>query len=134
LVKLKIIYTEGENMFGKPKKEKVTVVTTKEQLKAAVKRKDTCIEVQGELVKKMKWMAKLSPKNIAAVIACLTAPVAVPIATPITASATLATAGLGVAEMTVIAGLGAIVVLAILKNYDIELKAGDKSLRLIANK
>lgn len=42
-------------MFGKNKEEKgkVTVVTTKEQLKAAVNRKDSCIEVRGDLAKKM---------------------------------------------------------------------------------
>lgn len=136
MVKLKIIYTGAENMFGKPKKEKekVTVVTTKEQLIAAVKRKDACIEVKGELAVKMKWMAKLSPKKIAIIISCLTVSVATPTTVPVTASAALATAGLGVAEITVIAGLGAIIVIAIFKNYDIEMKAGDKSLRLIANK
>ena len=51
-------------MFGKRKKvESVTVVTTKEQLKAAVNRKDVCIEIKGELAGKMKWMAKLSKKE-----------------------------------------------------------------------
>lgn len=125
-------------MFGKSKKEteKVTVVTTKEQLKAAIKRKDACIEVQGELVMKMKWMAKLSPKKIAAIIACLTAATAastaVPPASPIVA------AGIGALDaaaiIKIIEILGVVIVIAILKGYTVELKDGDKSLRLIANK
>lgn len=147
-------------MFGKSKKEteKVTVVTTKEQLKAAIKRKDACIEVQGELVKKMKWMAKLSPKKIAAIIACLTAATAAstvvataastaaPPATPIVVptvkyaveSTTLAAAGIGALDaasiIKIIEILGVVIVIAILKGYNVELKEGDKSLRLTANK
>lgn len=139
-------------MFGKSKKEieKVTIVTTKEQLKAAIKRKDTCIEVQGELVKKMKWMAKLSPKKIAAIIACLTAATAAstvastaaPPTAPIVAptvkyaveSTTLAAVGIGALDaasiIKIIEILGVVIVIAILKSYNVELKEGDKSLRL----
>ena len=143
-------------MFGKSKKEteKVTVVTTKEQLKAAIKRKDACIEVQGELVMKIKWMAKLSPKKIAAIIACLTAataastvvatvappttPIVVPTVKYAVESTTLAAAGIGALDaasiIKIIEILGVVIVIAILKGYNVELKEGDKSLWLIANK
>ena len=36
------------------------VVSSKEELKTAIKRKEPYIEVQGDLAKKMKWMGKLS--------------------------------------------------------------------------
>lgn len=139
-------------MFGKTKKEteKVTVVTTKEQLKAAIKRKDTCIEVQGELVKKMKWIAKFSPKKIAAIIACLTAATAtstvvattVPPTAPIVKCAVTGTtlAAIGVEALDaasivkIVEILGVVIVIAILKGYNVELRDGDKCLRLIANK
>ena len=136
-------------MFGKTKKaEKVTVVTTKEQLKAAVKRKDSCIEVQGELVKKMKWMTEMSPGKTAAIITCLTAaaaPAAVSTVAPPAALLTapalklaLITAGAGTLDaasiITIVGILGVVIVIAILRDYDVELKDGDKSLRLISNK
>ena len=75
-------------MFRKNKGEtkKVTIVTTKEQLKAAVNRKDSYIEVQGDLAKKMTWMAKLSKKKIALVIAGLTGAA---VAAPATAGVSL---------------------------------------------
>lgn len=62
-------------MFGKKKKsENVVVVTTKEELKTAIKSKEPCIEVQGNLARKMKWMTKL---NRAAIIALIPALVAI---------------------------------------------------------
>ena len=127
-------------MFGKLKKEKenVTIVTTREQLKAAVNRKDTCIEIRGELVGKMKWMAKLSGKKIAIIITCLTASVAVPAMTPAAGIAALVAAGMGVAEasfaISVIVLLGVVSVVGIFKNYDVELSTGGISLRLTAKK
>ena len=50
-------------MFGKKRMEinKVTVSSANE-LKAAVKKKEQNIEVTGELAKKLKWMVKLSPR------------------------------------------------------------------------
>lgn len=127
-------------MFGKLKKEKenVTIVTTKEQLKAAVDRKDVCIEIRGELVGKMKWMAKLSSKKIAIIITCLTTSVVVPAMTPAAGSAAFVAAGLGTTETASVIGvigiLGAVAVVGIFKNYDVELSAGDISLRLTAKK
>ena len=123
-------------MFGKNKKENVTIVTTKEQLKAAVNRKDTCIEVRGDLAKKMNWMAKLSKKKIALIIACLTGTTgAAVVAAPVTAGASLAAAGVASTDvMPIVLILGGIVVIAILNNYDIEADAVNKVLKLTKNK
>lgn len=123
-------------MFGKNKKEDVTIVTTKEQLKAAVNRKDTYIEVRGDLAKKMNWMAKLSKKKIALIIACLTGTTgAAVVAAPVTAGASFAAAGVASADvMPIVLILGGIVVIAILNNYDIEADAVNKVLKLTKNK
>ena len=123
-------------MFGKNKKENVTIVTTKEQLKAAVNRKDTCIEVRGDLAKKMNWMAKLSKRKISLIIACLTGTTgAAVVAAPVTAGASLAAAGVASADvMPIVLILGGIVVIAILNNYDIEADAVNKVLKLTKNK
>lgn len=44
-------------MFGKKKNNiNKVVVSSKEELKTAIKRKEPYIEVQGDLAKKMKWM------------------------------------------------------------------------------
>ena len=60
-------------MFGKKKNSiNKVVVSSKEELKTAIKRKEPYIEVQGDLAKKMKWMGKLSSVKIAAIIALLT--------------------------------------------------------------
>ena len=59
-------------MFGKKKNSiNKVVVSSKEELKTAIKRKEPYIEVQGDLAKKMKWMGKLSSVKIAAIIALL---------------------------------------------------------------
>lgn len=134
-------------MFGKNKEEKgkVTVVTTKEQLKAAVNRKDSCIEVRGDLAKKMNWMAKLSKKKIAIVIAALTgAAVIVPVpamvgdSMVITKSCLAAGTGASIAAREVsteaVAILGTIAVIAILKGYNIELGTVNGYLKLTKNK
>ena len=66
-------------MFGKKKNSiNKVVVSSKEELKTAIKRKNPYIEVQGDLAKKMKWMGKLSSAKIAAIIALLTPLAAVP--------------------------------------------------------
>lgn len=137
----------GIVMFGKNKEEKgkVTVVTTKEQLKAAVNRKDSCIEVRGDLAKKMNWMAKLSKKKIAIVIAALTgAAVIVPVpamvggSMVITKSCLAAGTGASIAAREVsteaVAILGTIAVVAILKGYNIELETVNGYLKLTKNK
>lgn len=126
-------------MFGlKNKKDNgnVTIVTTKEQLKAAVNRKDTYIEIRGELAKKMNWMTKLSKKKIALIVACLTGAT---VAAPATVGTSLVAAGAvsaaaSVDVTSIVIMLGGIVVIAILNNYDIEAGAGDMVLKLTKNK
>lgn len=130
------LHMKGIVMFGKNKEKerKVTVVTTKEQLKAAVNRKDTYIEVKGDLAKKMNWMAKLSKKKIAMIAAWITAAGALATA-PATGGASLAVAGVASADViAVVIILGGIVVIAILNNYDIEADAVNKVLKLTKNK
>lgn len=111
----------GDKMFEKNKGEnkKATVVTTKEQLKAAVNRKDSYIEVQGDLAKKMNWMAKLSKKKIALIIAA----VGVYFATGAEVSA----------ASTLAALLGAAAVVAILKGYNVEADVVNGVIRLTKN-
>lgn len=131
---MKVAYEGGIVMFGKNKEEKgkVTVVTTKEQLKVAVNRKDSCIEVRGDLAKKMNWMAKLSKKNIAIVIAALTGTIAT---APVTAGVSLAAGTVVSTEVLVLmALLGTVVVIAILSDYSIEADVAKRTLRLTKNK
>lgn len=126
--------TGGRKMFGKNKKksEKATIVTTKEQLKAAVNRKDDCIEVRGDLAKKMKWMANLSKKKIALIVACLTGAAA---AAPLTAGASMAAAGVSSANvMAIVAIVGGTAVITILNNYNIEIDVFKGVLKLMKNK
>lgn len=145
LVKFEGAIYGDEKMFGKRKKvESVTVVTTKEQLKAAVNRKDVCIEIKGELAGKMKWMAKLSKKKVAIIITCLTSSAVVPAVAPVAGIPAAASAvapvaaGIGATEaacvISVVGIMGAVGVVAMFKNYDMEFKAGSNVLRLTANK
>lgn len=110
------------SMFGKKKMnmESKVVVKTKEELKAAVKRKELCIEVQGDLANKMKWMGKISKKKIAALIALL----ATAAFNPLAAGSAVAIQGVvGATEagsaMAFIILVGAATIIAIYKGYDI---------------
>lgn len=112
-------------MFGRNKREKKKVVVrTKEELKAAVNRKEPCIEVQGTLAKKMQWMGKLQRKQLLALIAGLT--------TAAATSSLLGPAGIKTlaiqakipavqieAAISAITIVGIATILAILKNYDV---------------
>ena len=77
------------------------VVSSKEELKTAIKRKEPYIEVQGDLAKKMKWMGKLSSVKIAAIIALLTSLAAVPGGGVLTVSALTAGGVVEAAEANV---------------------------------
>lgn len=121
-------------MFGQNKEEKakITVVTTKEQLKAAVNRKDSYIEVRGDLAKKMNWMVNLSKKKIALIIAALAGTVA---AAPATAGVSLAAGTVVSTEVLVLTALlGTVVVIAILNDYSIEADVAKRTLKLTKNK
>lgn len=140
-------------MFGKSKKEneKVTIITTKEQLKAAVARKESCIEVRGDLAEKMKWMAKLSKEKTALIIASIGiaagAGVAAVATAPVTGGASMvgyaaASTAVGAASAgTLPAGataltaiLGGVAVAGILKGYDVEIVVESFSAKLILRK
>ena len=117
-------------MFGKKtKNENVVVVTTKEELKAAIKSKKPNIEVHGDLAKKMKWMSKL---NRAAIIALIPAVGGVPASFAVPAAATAV--GISGGNL-VLCALSVSIIIAILKGYNIEAKStkGDV-LRLTKNR
>lgn len=123
-------------MFGKKmKNEKPVVVTTKEELKAAIKNKKPYIEVQGSLAKKMKWMTKLNHTAVLALLPALGL-ISVTGAVPAASVAALAVPAAGIAggEVTIaIVAISASVIIAIMKGYDIEADAKG-SIRLINNK
>lgn len=129
-------------MFGKKKNNiNKVVVSSKEELKTAIKRKEPYIEVQGDLAKKMKWMGKLSSVKIAAIIALLTSLAAVPGGGVLTVRALTVralTAG-GVVEAAevnvaiyVISILGIATIIGIFRGYNVEVETGKVSLRLKA--
>jgi hypothetical protein len=113
-------------MFGKKKEEKnnATVVRTKDELKAAIKRNESCIEVTGDLAKNMKWMVKLSKKQITALVALLgvgtAATVASPVATPAIVAATTEITGAGIAQIIFASSLGIAMICSVYKGYDVE--------------
>lgn len=125
----------GYNAFWKKqKKENVTIVRTKKELNEAVKMKKPCIEVEGNLVKHIKWMKKLSSTKVAALIALLaSAAIPSPVA-PISAvagtSAVISITGVEIAGIIFAGGLSATMILSVLKNYNMEVQKGDTSLIL----
>ena len=124
-------------MFGKKKNSiNKVVVSSKEELKTAIKRKEPYIEVQGDLAKKMKWMGKLSSVKIAAIIALLTSLAAVPGGGVLTVSALTAGGVVEAAEANVaiyvISILGIATIIGILRGYNVEVETGKVSLRLKA--
>ena len=123
-------------MFGKKKNSiNKVVVSSKEELKTAIKRKEPYIEVQGDLAKKMKWMGKLSSVKIAA-IALLTSLAAVPGGGVLTVSALTAGGVVEAAEANVaiyvISILGIATIIGIFRGYNVEVETGKVSLRLKA--
>lgn len=124
----------------------MTHVTTKKELKEAIKRNDDEIVVSGKLAKKLKGfvkLKKLTKKQKAALIVFITGSGAVAIGAIATAGVTgglsvagasaylVATApaqGVSIGTIiTIIALVGAIGLsaIALLKDYDVEVKAGD---------
>lgn len=121
-------------MFKNKKKEREVVVTTKEELKAAIKRKDPCIKVKGDLAKKLRWKKKLTPAMVALLIpllatAAIPNPVA-PISFAVSTAALTAITGEGVAAIIVASGLSVSLILAVIRGYDAEFKVGDNEVIL----
>ena len=122
-------------MFGKKKNNiNKVVVSSKEELKTAIKRKEPYIEVQGDLAKKMKWMGKLSSVKIAAIIALLTSLAAVPGGGVLTVSALTAGGVVEAAEANVAIYVISILatIIGIFRGYNVEVETGKVSLRLKA--
>lgn len=122
-------------MFGRKKQmERKTIVKTKEELKEAVKRKEPYIEVQGDLVIKIKWMKKLTRPQAVALAALLTSAVmpspASPVSAVVSISAVTAITGGEIAAIIFAGGVSAALILAILKGYNVELREGEKSVLL----
>lgn len=108
-------------MFGKKvKNEKPVVVTTKEELKTAIKNKKPCIEVHGEIAKKIKWMTKLNRAASLALLPLL-AVVGGPMSAAFAVPAAAASAGITAAEITLaVIAISAGMVIAIIKGYNVE--------------
>lgn len=132
-------------MFGKKKKdtEREVIVKTKEELKAAIKRKEPYIEVQGDLANKMKWMGGLSKKKVAAFVALL----AVAASNPVTGGAAAAGSALSakylvaqgvvnasesIAAYSLIIMLGIVTVLAIFREYSIVIEINPPKVILVS--
>lgn len=116
-------------MFRMKKKEQALVVTTKEELKAAIKRKEPCIVVKGDLAKKLQWIRKLSPAMLASLIPLLAAaaipsPVA-PLSMAVSTAAVTAITGESLAAIILVCGISAPVLLAVMKDYDAHFKIGE---------
>jgi hypothetical protein len=107
-------------------KESVTVVSTKKELRAAIKRKDPYIEVKGKLAKKIKWIGLLSGAQIAALIALLgtgaVATTTFPVATPAFVAAAADITGGEIAAIIFLLSLGITIIISILKDYDIKVE------------
>ncbi len=125
-------------MFGKKKKgTNKIVVSTKEELKAAIKRKEPYIEVQGDLAKKMKWMGKLTPAKAAGMAALLTSVMLNPAGGAAVSAQLLVANGImdvtaGNIAVCIIGVLGIATIIGILKGYNVEVEAGQVSLKLKA--
>ena len=120
-------------MFGMKKgREKAVSVKTVEELNAAIKRKEACIEVRGDLVRKLGWIKKLTKIQIVGLAALLASAVIPSPVAPIAGISFLAAAtpmaaissvtGTEIAKIILATGISASLVLAILKGYDAEIQ------------
>lgn len=127
---------------GKKKEQDRVVVTTKEQLKEAVNRKEAHIEIQGDLARKLQWMGKLSSAKLHKLAGVLTAaagatavgvaagPVAgIPIAA-VSATAVTNVTGAGVAAVILASGVTITLILSVLKGYEVEMQYDGVSMYL----
>ena len=123
---------------GKKKEPDRVVVTTKEQLKSAVNRKEAYIEIQGDLARKLQWMGKLSSAKLYKLAGVLTAaavgvvggPVAgVPIAA-VSAAAVTNVTGAGVAAVILASGVTITLIVSVLKGYEVEMQYNGASMCL----
>ena len=123
-------------MFGREKQNKksVVIVKTKQELDVAVKKKEPYIEVQGELVKKMKWMKRLSLPQKTDLVTLLKR-AGIQNGTSVIPSETLkssvaAITGTQIALIIISGGLSITLIVAVLCGYNVEIQDGDKSILL----
>lgn len=124
-------------LLGKKAEDKMKVISTQEQLKQAVKSGERKFVIKGSLVKKIAWMSKIKKAQKVTLIAAITAAaggVIVPggkivSATSLAVAAPmLATAGITASELAnllLASSLGVAIVIGMLRDYDIEVKAFD---------
>lgn len=125
-------------MLGRKKTDKPSAVlaTTKQELNAAIKRKEPLIEVRGNLARQLIWVKKLSPAKIAA-LAALLASAAIPSPiTPISAvvspAAIVAVTGPEIAKIILACGISGALILSVIKGYNIRVEHNNTALILTA--
>lgn len=102
---------------------KLTSVSTKNELQKAIRNKESKIIVTGSLAKKLKPFAKANTLNKGTIGTTQSAAVGA-----------LGLAGISTAvAITLIVTLGLVVVVAILKDYNVRLKNGDQEIILERN-
>lgn len=112
------------------KKETATIVRTKKELKEAVNRGCPSIEVRGDLVSQIKWMAKLSKAQRVALLslpalALMSGPIS-----PASAFAVLSVQGTAIAKIILAGGFSTAMIIGVLKEYDVIIVKDDMSLIL----
>ena len=113
-------------MFKLFKKEKKAVVVyTKRELQHAIKRKEPNIEVGGELAQKLKWITKISPAKIVALIGFLSSAVIPNPTSGVSALTATGIVGTDVACIIFTSGISIAIILAVLRGYNVEV-AGDR--------
>ena len=120
-------------MFGMKSNRKVVIVTTKSELANAIKQKEPCIEIKGELAQKMKWLGKIKPSEKNA-LACTLQKNEALIATATAVPSLSSKIGLDaeIALAILACGLSAVLIIGIIKGYDIEVIHGGSTIKITA--
>lgn len=101
----------------------MVVVSSKSELQEAIRKKEKNITVTGPLAKKIKPLAKTNKLNKSNIPT-----------TQVALVGSLSLAGIGTAvAITLIVTVGLVVVIAILKDYNVTLKNGDQEVVLERN-
>lgn len=105
-------------------KSKVTVVCKKDDLWEAVKRKDPCIEIQCNLAKKMKWLGVLSSVQKKSLVVELERSKLSSDISTCRNSAIVTIAGKEIAAIIFSLGVSIALIIAILRDYNVEICGG----------
>ncbi len=115
-------------------KKNVLIVTTKQELEAAVKRKEPYIEVQGELVKKLRWMHRLPSADRRHYLNAISSMNAFDSGSAVSASVLGGAAVAKVIGYILAGAISATLIIGILKGYDVEIEAGGLKAKITAKK